>query len=218
MARRNVCHSCRHKWKVKKAKEWSTECPKCGRGNVGPTDPSSSILPKLLMVIAILIGGAYYAGLIGGDTSIVEDLKKQAEDAARELQGDDAKPARSRVPVKTKNKTKKKGKRRPKAKPNKPAKATPPPERAVVVVAGRSGAPVGSTYMVRGKIKNTGGVDAKSIVVVVTYKDASGKVLQTYDAECPKTLAAGKSARFESALAGDKAKLVETFEAAVTFD
>lgn len=223
MARRNVCHACRHKWKVGK-NEWAKECPKCGRTNVGPTDDSPSILPKLVMVVVILLGGAYYMGLLGGSVEDVkkgaEDLKRKAEEAARELQ-DEAAPneAPEDQPKKGEAKKAQPKKRAPKkAQPKKAQPTEPAPEKAQVVVAGRSGAPVGSSYLVKGKIKNTGGVAAKAIKVQVTYKDAAGKVLQTYEAECPETLGPGESARFESGLSGEAAKQVEDFEAQVTFE
>lgn len=220
MARRNVCHACRHKWKVGK-NEWAKECPKCGRTNVGPTDDSPSILPKLVMVVVILLGGAYYMGLLGGSVEDVkkgaEDLKRKAEEAARELQ-DEAAPSES-APAKSKQPAKKPAKkpaRKPTKKPKAPA--TPAPEKPIVVVAGRSGAAVGSSYLVKGKIKNKGGVAAKSIKVQVIYKDKAGKVLETYEAECQDTLGPGESARFESGLSGDAAKQVEDFEAKVSFE
>jgi len=219
MARRNVCHSCRHKWKVGN-KEWATECPKCGRGNVGPTDDSPSILPKLVMVVVILAGGAYYMGLLGGSVEDVkkgaQDLKRKAEEAARELQ-DEAPPSKSPVPVGSKGKKPpQKPAQKPAQKPKAPA--TPAPERPHVVVAGRSGAKVGSSYLVKGKIKNTGGVAAAGVKVLVIYKDKAGGVLETYEAECPSVLGPGESARFESGLGGDAAEQVEDFEAKVSFE
>ena len=50
------------------------------------------------------------------------------------------------------------------------------------------------------------------------YKDAAGKVLETYEAECPETLGPGESARFESGLSGEAARQVETFDAKVSFE
>lgn len=228
MARRNVCHACRHKWKVKK-NEWASECPKCGRGNVGPTDDSSSILPKLIMVVVILAGGAYYFGLLGGSPEDVkkslENAAEKAKQAAQDLQNETSsdKPSPKKVKVKPKpsQEPKKAPNKAPKKAPNKAPKKAPAaeaPPTALVVVSSRLGAPLPSTYLVKGKIKNTGSVDATSIKVVVTYKDKAGKVLGTRDAECPTTLAPGKTARYESALGGDEAKQVETFEASVTFE
>jgi len=218
---RNVCHRCRHKWKVKRG-EWSRECPKCGHANVGPTDPAPSILPKLVLVVLILAGGAYYLGLVGSDTV------KEAQEAAEKLQaevekrtggGEEAAPtaARGEAPA---AKSPRQPPREPSPSPDpaKPQGEAAPSPRPRVEVGSKMGWAVGSAYRVKGKVENTGGAKATEIKVHVIFHDAQDRVLARYEAECESTsLAPGGSARFESAIAGAEAKQVDDFEVQVEF-
>lgn len=223
---RNVCHRCRHKWKVSRG-EWSQECPKCGHGNVGPTDPAPSLLPKLVVGGAILLGGAYYTGLIGGGRSPDElkaELQRQFEDAQskieRDVLGPMASPAApAATPAAPAPRAEQTPAERPAVKPR--ASETPAPSAAsaapLVVVKGRSGALLGGSYLVKGKLENSGGAKAEGVSVRVTFRDAQGAVLEVVEAECPASVEAGASARFEAALSGGKAERVESFEAEVSF-
>ena len=77
---------------------------------------------------------------------------------------------------------------------------------------------VGSAYRVKGKIENTGQARASGIKVRVIFHDAQDQVLARYEAECEATsLKPGKSAKFESAIAGPEAKQVDDFVVEVEF-
>lgn len=224
---RNVCHRCRHKWKVSKG-EWARECPKCGHGNVGPTDPAPSLLPKLVIVGGIVLGGAYYTGVIGGGKSpeeAAQELKQTFEDASQRIEQDvrgsferaqgEPSPGASQAAPRASQAAS------PPPAPRASAPA-PDPEPAAaaapeVVVKGRSGALLGGSYLVKGKLENSGGALAEELVVRVTFLGAGGAVLDVVEAECPATLEAGASARFEAACSGDKANEVEEFTAEVSF-
>lgn len=220
---RNVCHRCRHKWKVKRG-EWSRECPKCGHANVGPTDPAPSLLPKLGLVILILAGGAYYLGLIGDDA--VKGAQEAAEKAAEQLQAEVEKRTGSGEPApaapgpKPPAPGQEASGRRPSARPSRepepPASAAPRPAGPRVEVASKMGWAVGSAYRVKGKIENRGGAPARGVRVHVVFHDAQDQVLARYEAECAVTsLEPGESAPFESAVAGAEAERVDDFEVEV---
>ncbi|MGE0712616.1 MAG: FxLYD domain-containing protein [Planctomycetota bacterium] len=223
---RNVCHRCRHKWKVKK--NMAPECPKCGWDNIGPTDPAPSPLPKLAVIALLALLAAWKLGLLPGSAV------KQAQDALKDAQGavkDLADEVEKKLPQGEKTKSAEESKtaaktetpERPQPEPKKTPKPEPKagadaPPRPDVVVTSKLGAPTGSAYMVRGKLKNQGQADAHHVRVRVTFQDKDGATLDEVDAECPSDLAAGKTSRFEAAVAGEKAKRVEAFKAQVSFE
>lgn len=222
---RNVCHRCRHKWKVKRG-EWSRECPKCGHANVGPTDPAPSILPKLALVLLILAGGAYYLGLVGDDT--VKEAQEAAQQAAERLQaeveqrtggGEETAPSPARSEASAAKTQRPRPPAQPRRSPEPEERGEPAPApRPQVEVASKMGWAVGSAYRVKGKLENTGGARARKIKVHVVFHDAQDRVLARYEAECGvESLEPGGSARFESAIAGREAEQVDDFEVEVEF-
>ena len=100
---RNVCHRCRTKWRVKR-KNPRRDCPKCGCDNIGPTDPAPSIVPKLVVLAALLVGGAYAAGLLTDEDferaqqqveGAVDDVRREVEAQTGGEPGAGATPAES---------------------------------------------------------------------------------------------------------------------------
>jgi hypothetical protein len=217
---RMVCHRCRHKWKVGRS-IGNDECPKCGHTLVGPTDPAGGMLPKLIVVAAIALAGAWFSGLLTSEDleqardaveSTVDEVRDEVEDLVPETREDP--PSAEEAP------------RKPAKKPaRKPAKTPAPPEEekeetklplAKVVVAGKSGAPFGRTYLVKGKVHNQGGGDAKDVRVTVIFK-GDGGVLAKVEAKAPSRLAAGEKAPYEAAIAGDDAGKVTSVDAEVVY-
>lgn len=226
---RNVCHRCRTKWKVKRG-ENSRECPKCGCTNVGPTDPARGNMGLIVVVLLLAVGGAWYFDLLPGEAKeALEDardaVETNIEDVRREVGGDDSderprptptkKAPKSRAPKKEATKTKAtKPAPRPTPKAESDAPPLPVPD---VVVSSKSGVLIGSAYLVKGKVKNTGGAEASRVRVVVTFLGTGGALTEV-EAACPSTLAAGKTARYEAAVTGDTAQAVDSFTVKATFE
>ncbi len=218
---RFVCHRCRHKWKVGKTSP--KECPKCGHGNVGHTDPAPSYLGKIVVVLVVALAGAWYFDLLPGSASDAIDegldaVEDKIQETRRDVESlDDERPQRRPAKPKAERPAKPKAKAPTKAKPARPAGKTEAPSKPDVVVHSKSSAALSTSYMVKGKIKNKGGADATGVKVVVTFKGASG-VVATVNARCPTELAAGKTAKYEAAVAGDDAEGIEDFEVSAVFD
>lgn len=223
---RNVCHRCRHKWKVKKGKE--DGCPKCGAALFGPTDPAPSMLGRIAVVLVLALVGAWYFDLLPGSAkdaledakdaveSTVEDVKKEVES---NLPKEDPTPAKTPKKTATPRHVKKK-----KPKPatedgpveDGPVEAKP---EADVAVVSKSGVLLGSAYIVKGKVTNRGTARAKDVRVLVTYKDATGAVIAEMEAEVDaRALAPSQWARYESAVADDVAKRTESFSVVAEFE
>ena len=93
-----------------------------------------------------------------------------------------------------------------------------PPPVAKVVIRGKSGAPMGSAYLVKGKVRNEGGARASAISVRVIFKGPAGAAIAEVEARCPRTLEPGASGAYEAAVSGERAEQVEGFTVDVTFE
>ena len=60
---KNVCHRCRHTWRLK-GEHLSSNCPKCGSQYVGPARAGGIGLFGLLVLAAAGLGAAVWFGLI----------------------------------------------------------------------------------------------------------------------------------------------------------
>lgn len=215
---RSVCHRCRHKWKTK---GFGADCPKCGHNNVGPTDPAPGVLLPIVIVLVLIAAAAWYFGLVPDEAkkaveSTVQDVRKEVE---KRVPTDDPEaptvtPRTSKPPARNPAKAK-----RPVARP-KETKVPDPPAAPLpnVVVSSKSGAATSNTFFVKGKIENTGTVEATGVKVVVTFKDSDGGRVATVEARCPPTLEAGKRAKYEAAVAGADAERVDGFSVAATWE
>lgn len=219
---RNVCHRCRHKWKVK---GWAEECPKCGHTNVGPTDHAPGLAGPVAIILIVVVAGAWWLGYVPDEAkkaveSTVDNVRKEVEKHVPDDDAPETQPKLKNNPKNAKPPTPK-----PTATPTRTPTPDPEPLNEApkiplpkVVVSSKSGAATSNTYFVKGKVKNTGGADANGVTVKVTFRDVAGKKIAAVEARCKTELAAGKTTKFEAAVAGEQAAKVDGFTVEADWD
>jgi len=220
---RNVCHRCRHKWKVKKG--LAKSCPKCGCDNVGPTDPAGGLLPKLVVVVLLAGGVAWWLGLLPGEAQdvvddAVDDVRREVESRTGDGGGGGATGeagAGGATGAAGAGQGAADGGEEAAAGGEDPAAAAKAAGRPLVVVASRMGTRVGPTYLVRGRIANQGGADARDVRVVVTLLDDEGAEVDEVEAKAPTEVAEGGDAAYEAAVA-DEDERVADFRVRTVYD
>lgn len=213
----NYCNRCRHKWRQDRTKE----CPRCGSAEVSMTTLTGPSLLTKVVVLAVVVGGAYFY-FSGGE--LPKDLPKIPKEVEELIPG--------KTKAKTKAKASPQGKTKTEAAPapakKSPHKTTPPakkteaqpekPAGAHVVLKGKPfGAKIDSTYIVKGRVQNTGSKKARKVEVWVKLLGAGNTKLDEVLASCPETIKAGKTVRFKAAYRGDGVDQVERIAARVTW-